>query len=108
MCRLPLEGHSQEHVRRLGLVAVLGQPDRLSPEERLTRIRSFLIVAIVITGAVLAAAAGRRLGRRRGVRVVGVGVELRARLRAMPRTQVVGATPPAAPRGPVTPPPTRA
>ena len=72
-----LRRHAEERVGRIRLVAVLGEPDRLRPEgapdedeelrERRHRDRR----------AVAAAAAGGRLGRRRRIRVVGVGVELR-------------------------------
>ena len=76
--RLPLEGHAQERVRRICLVAVLRQPDRLRPEVALDEDEELPDRRHRDPGAVLAAAAGRRLGRRRGIRVVGVGVELRA------------------------------
>ena len=75
--RLPLERDAEERVRRIRLVAVLGQPDRLRPEGALDEDEELPDRRHRDRGAGTAAAAGRRLGRRRGVRVVGVGVELR-------------------------------
>ena len=103
--RLPPGGHAQERVRRLRLVAVLGQPDRLRPEGAPDEDEGFLIVAIVIEGQSRQPPLD---GVSDGVKGYGWWAYASnfARARAMPRTQATGATPPAAPRGPVTPPPT--
>ena len=75
--RLPLRRDTEERVGRIRLVAVLGQPDRLRPEVAPDEDEELRDRRHRDRGAVLAAAAGRRLVRPQRIRVVGVGVELR-------------------------------
>ena len=75
--RLPLRRNAEERVRWVRLVAVLGEPDRLRPERAPDEDQELRDRRHRDRGAVLAAAARRRLARRQRVRMVGVGVELR-------------------------------